>query len=71
MPFSPITFPADQLPQWFQTLHEYLPIQAGADLLRAGLASDVFEATSRDVLVLAVWCVVAMAITLRGLMHRK
>ena len=71
MLFSPITFPADQLPQWFQTLHEYLPIQAGADLLRAGLASDIFDATSRDVLVLAVWCVGTVAITLRALMRRK
>lgn len=71
MLFSPITFPAGQLPQWFQTLHQYLPIQAGADLLRAGLASEAFSATSRDVLVLAIWCVVAVAITLQALMRRK
>ena len=71
MLFSPITFPASQLPEWFQTVHEFLPVQAGADLLRAGLASNTYTATGRDGLVLAVWCVVAVVITLRALMRRK
>lgn len=71
MLFSPIAFPASQLPQWFQILHEYLPIQAGADLLRAGLASNVYDASWRDVVVLFTWCVAGVAITLRALMRRK
>ncbi|WP_343955743.1 ABC transporter permease [Yaniella flava] len=71
MLFSPITFPASQLPEWFQILHDYLPIQAGADLLRAGLASQVYEAGARDVIVLFIWCVAGVAITLRALMRRK
>lgn len=71
MLFSPITFPASQLPEWFQTLHEYLPIQAGADLLRAGLASQAYDAGARDIIVLLIWCVAGVAITLRALMRRK
>lgn len=71
MLFSPITFPASQLPQWFQILHDYLPIQAGAVLLRAGLASQVYEANWRDVVVLLIWCAGAIVITLRALMARK
>jgi len=71
MLFSPITFPASQLPDWFQTLHKFMPIQAGADLLRAGLASQVYEAGWREVLVLAVWCVAGVTVTLRALTQRK
>ena len=51
MLFSPVTFPASQLPAWYQRVHEVLPVQAGADLVRAGLASYEFTASGRDVLV--------------------
>jgi len=68
--FSPITFPAGQLPAWFQTLHDVLPARPGADLLRAGLASHAFDASARDLIVLAVWCLVGIAITLRALVRR-
>jgi len=69
--FSPITFPASQLPGWFQTAHDVLPARPGADLLRAGLASDVFDASGRDLLVLVVWCVLGVAVTLRALVRRE
>jgi ABC-2 type transport system permease protein len=69
--FSPITFPAGQLPGWFQTVHDVLPARPGADLLRAGLASDVFAASGRDLLVLVVWCVLGVAVTLRALVRRE
>ncbi|WP_152188164.1 ABC transporter permease [Georgenia satyanarayanai] len=69
--FSPITFPASQLPTWFQTVHDVLPARPGADLLRAGLASDVFDASGRDLLVLVVWCVLGVAVTLRALVRRE
>lgn len=68
--FSPITFPATQLPAWFQSVHDVLPARPGADLLRAGLASETFEASGRDLLVLGVWCVLGVAVTLRALVRR-
>jgi ABC-2 type transport system permease protein len=68
--FSPITFAASQLPDWFQAVHDFLPLRPGADLLRAGLAADSFEASGRDLLVLAVWCLAGIAITLRALVRR-
>jgi len=71
MLFSPITFPAAQLPAWFQTVHDVLPFRAGADLLRAGLASDTFTASGRDLLVLALWCLAGLAVTLRALVRRQ
>ncbi|WP_167138649.1 ABC transporter permease [Diaminobutyricimonas sp. TR449] len=68
--FSPITFGASQLPDWFQTVHDFLPLRPGADLLRAGLAADSFDASGRDLLVLTVWCLAGIAITLRALVRR-
>src|SRR5699024_2974067 len=68
--FSPITFPASQLPQWFQTVHQVLPVQAGADLLRAGLASQDFTASGTDLAVLGAWTLAGIAITLRALVRR-
>ncbi|WP_324649842.1 ABC transporter permease [Georgenia sp. H159] len=69
--FSPITFPGTQLPGWFQSVHDVLPARPGADLLRAGLASDAFTASGRDLLVLAVWCVLGITVTLRALVRRQ
>lgn len=68
--FSPITFPASQLPDWFRTVHDVLPVRPGADLLRAGLASEVYEASTRDLLVLVCWCAVGVAVSLRALVRR-
>ncbi|GAA1984091.1 ABC transporter permease [Isoptericola halotolerans] len=70
MLFSPLTFPATQLPAWFRTVHEWLPVQPAGDLLRAGLASEVYSADARDVAVLAVWCVVGVLLSLRALVRR-
>ncbi|NLG20333.1 MAG: ABC transporter permease, partial [Actinomycetales bacterium] len=68
--FSPITFPLEQLPQWFQAVHDWLPARPGADLVRAGLASDTFAASGRDLLVLAAWCVAGLTVSLRALVRR-
>lgn len=69
--FSPITFPVSQLPDWFQTLHLVLPIQAAADLLRAGIASNVFAAEWRDLLVLVLWTAFGLLVTTRALVRRR
>lgn len=70
MLFSPVTFPASRLPTRYQQLHEVLPVQAGADLVRAGLASQEFTASARDALVLGLWTAAGMAVTLRALSRR-
>lgn len=69
--FSPITFPVDQLPGWFQAVHTILPVQSAAELVRAGIASDVFTASGRDLLVLTVWTVLGLLISTRALVRRK
>lgn len=70
MLFSPVTYPVTQLPAWFRTVHDVLPVRPAADLLRAGLARDVYPVEPRDLIVLVVWCVVGIAVTLRALVRR-
>ncbi|ASR34492.1 multidrug ABC transporter permease [Prauserella marina] len=70
MLFSPVTFPASRLPEWFQTVHDWLPFRPAADLLRAGLISDSYTASWRDLAVLLVWCVLGFAISLRAVVRR-
>lgn len=68
--FSPVTFPAAQLPVWFQHLHDLLPIRPAADLLRAGLLSSTYEASLTDLLVLLAWCALGLTISVRALVRR-
>lgn len=68
--FSPITFPPSQLPGWFQTVHDWLPVRPAADLLRAGLAQGAYSWQVRDLLVLLAWMVASLGICLRALSRR-
>lgn len=70
MLFSPVTFGAGQLPEWFQTVHDWLPFRPAADLVRAGLLSNAYPVNWRDIAVLLIWCVVGVAMSLRALMRR-
>lgn len=58
--FSPVSYPADRMPSWLQTAHEWLPIEPMAQLVRAGLAQDAFSMPGRSLVVLVVWCVAAV-----------
>jgi ABC-2 type transport system permease protein len=68
--FSPITFPVSQLPAWFQSVHDVLPVRPAADLLRAGLATDTYVGTGRDLVVLLIWCVLGLLVSVRALVRR-
>jgi len=69
--FSPITFPAERLPQWFQLLHDVLPIRPAADLLRAGIAAHSVSAEPRDLVVLVAWTALGLLVTGRALVRRR
>ena len=58
--FSPVSYPAERMPAWLQTAHEWLPIEPMAQLMRAGLAQDVFAMPGRSLVVLLVWAVAAL-----------
>ncbi|KGM14003.1 ABC transporter permease [Cellulomonas bogoriensis] len=68
--FSPITFPATQLPTWFQSVHDVLPIRPAADLLRSGLVSGTYDAGVQDLVVLVLWCAAGLAVSTRALVRR-
>lgn len=69
--FSPITFAATQLPGWYQAIHDVLPIQAAADLLRAGLASTTYSVQVADVVVLALWCALGISVCMLAMVRRS
>lgn len=59
--FSPVSYTADRLPGWLQGVHEWLPIEPMAQVIRAGLVSDVFTVPARSWVVLLTWCIVCVA----------
>lgn len=68
--FSPVSFPASQLPSWFQTVHDVLPVRPAADLVRAGLLTDTYDASRRDLFVLLAWCTLGLAVAIRAMVRR-
>ncbi len=58
--FAPVSYPAERMPQWLQSAHEWLPIEPMAQLVRAGLAQDAFTMPVRSILVLSAWCVASV-----------
>ena len=68
--FSPVSYPASRMPEWLQTVHEFLPIEPMAQLVRAGLANDSFTVPGRSMLVLGAWVCVSVAAALTALRRR-
>lgn len=71
MLFTPITYPAERLPDWLRSLHEYLPLDAMGQVFRAGLASTEFTMPLRSWLVLALWGAVSLAAATWALSRRQ
>ncbi|MDR0286070.1 MAG: ABC transporter permease [Propionibacteriaceae bacterium] len=59
--FSPISFPADRMPTWLESVHHWLPIEPLAELMRATLLSDQFTMPTRSAIVLGGWTLAAVA----------
>jgi len=62
MMFSPVMFPAAQLPQWLQSIHQVLPIQYMADLMR-GTLTDLPSNLGLSFTVVGAWFVAGFFIT--------
>lgn len=58
--FSPVSYPAERVPVWLQHVHDWSPIEPMAQLVRSGLANDVFDVRAL-VGVLLAWAAVAGA----------
>ncbi|MGE5225416.1 MAG: ABC transporter permease [Planctomycetaceae bacterium] len=61
--FSPIVYPATNLPAWFQRVHEVLPFEHMANVIRAGLTDGLVTDVARSYAVLLAWIVVGCALT--------
>jgi ABC-2 type transport system permease protein len=53
--FSPVAFPADQLPGWLAAVNQWLPFGSMATIVRAALTSGVATGVARAYLVVAAW----------------
>lgn len=65
--FSPINFPIERLPEWLQYVHMALPLYHMAEVMRASLAHETFQASIVSYIVLGVWSVLGFAGAIRVL----
>ena len=68
--FSPITFPAERLPEWASTLHQFLPFAPIGDLVREA-AFRTGDAQLTNLLVIAAWTVLAYTTAYLALRKRN
>jgi ABC-2 type transport system permease protein len=68
--FSPVVFPAGQLPGWLAAANEWLPFGSMGTLVRASLADGFAAGTARACMVLAAWSVAAALAVAWALGHR-
>lgn len=60
--FSPVNFPSERLPGWLATLHEFLPLQYMAEIIRASLAPEHFTDQLSYIVIVAVWCIISFVL---------
>lgn len=70
MLFSPINFPLSRLPVWLQDVHRVLPITYMADIIRGTLTGQYDVARSTGFAVVAAWCAVGLAMSVRASARR-
>src|ERR1035438_9941309 len=61
--FSPIVYPASQLPGWLAGVHRVLPFESMATVIRAGLTSGLATQVGTSFLVVGAWAVAGCAAT--------
>ena len=54
--FSPVNFPMERLPEWLQAVHQVLPIDSLAQLMRSMLAEGTFAFSWVALVKIAAWC---------------
>lgn len=68
--FSPINFPAERLPEWLQSVHAVLPVQAMGEVIRGSLATDTFPLATGSFVLLMGWCAVSLGLSYLALRRR-
>lgn len=67
--FSPITYPADRLPEWTEYIYQFLPFVPVSNLIRSTLF-DIQQFNIVDLIVVLIWGVVAYMLALKVLSRR-
>lgn len=62
MLFSPVLYPPSQLPGWLADIHSFMPVGYMAELSR-GTLTDLPVDLGRSFLIVATWCLGALAVT--------
>jgi ABC-2 type transport system permease protein len=71
MLFSPLSFPATNLPGWLLQVHRWLPFEPMADFMRFALMGGSFTMTMRGAIVLTAWTLAATTACIRVLRKRS
>jgi ABC-2 type transport system permease protein len=69
--FSPVSLPADQLPEALQAVHAVLPVEAMADVMRWSLTGRYVDDPTRSFALVVAWCVAALALSARVATRRR
>jgi ABC-2 type transport system permease protein len=68
--FAPINYPADRLPEWLATTHEWLPFTYMAQAIRETVDVPATGVSAMPFAVLALWSIAGLAITYRVMVRR-
>ncbi|EAF4531107.1 ABC transporter permease [Listeria monocytogenes] len=68
--FSPITYPADRLPEWTRIIYEFLPFVTSANILRSSFFG-IEEIQSKDLLTVCFWLLFSSLLSLIALSRRN
>jgi ABC-2 type transport system permease protein len=69
--FSPVCFPAGQLPGWLQTANQWLPFGSMATVTRSALVAGMASGVPRAYLVMGAWAAGAALIVAWALRRRR
>jgi ABC-2 type transport system permease protein len=68
--FSPINFPAHRMPAVLRAIHQVLPIQYMADVVRGSLTGQYTDSAALAFGVVGAWCVVGLGVSYRAATRR-
>jgi len=69
--FSPVMFPAAQLPHWLAEANRWLPFESMATIVRGALVKGMVTGVGRAYLVVGAWAVASALVAARAVGHRS
>jgi ABC-2 type transport system permease protein len=69
--FAPVNYPAERLPDWFASVHQWLPFQYMAQAMRETLDVPPGGVAALPFLVLAAWGMLGLVVTARIMTRRS